>query len=131
MFCYRVLGDADTIIVGYTDIYGRLLGKRYDVDNYFDTVHKDGTHACTYSLAVDMGMNPLEGFDLASWSTGFGDFHLVPDVSSARRAAWLDKTVLVLCDIHDNTSDELLSIAPRSVLQTQVSNYGAMFCVSK
>mmetsp|Transcript_12962 Transcript_12962/g.14873 ORF Transcript_12962/g.14873 Transcript_12962/m.14873 type:complete len:497 (-) Transcript_12962:253-1743(-) len=110
-------GKVDTVVVGYTDIYGRLLGKRYDAETFANECLKDGTHACTYTLAVDMPMNPLEGFDFANWDKGFGDLHLVPDTNSARRAAWLDKTLLILCDIHDSATHELIPIGPRSMLQ--------------
>lgn len=96
------------------------MGKRYDIDNFLDVVHEEGTHACTYTLAVDIPMNPLEGFDFANWSTGYGDFHLVPDNGTMRRAAWLDKTCLVLCDIYDSSTHELVPIAPRSILRNQV-----------
>ena len=117
--------------MGFTDVYGRLLGKRYDVGNYNAVVAKEGTHACTYTLAVDMPMNPLEGFDFANWSTGYGDFHLVPDTNSMCRAAWMDKTQLVLCDIHDSNTHELVPIAPRSILRNQLSRAADLLPKSK
>mmetsp|Transcript_506 Transcript_506/g.677 ORF Transcript_506/g.677 Transcript_506/m.677 type:complete len:502 (+) Transcript_506:115-1620(+) len=116
-----VSGKVDTVIVGYTDLYGRLLGKRYDADCFANECLKNGTHACTYTFAVDMPMNPLEGFDFASWDKGFGDLHLVPDTNSLRRAAWLDRTLLILCDVYDSTTHDLIPIAPRSLLRNMLS----------
>ena len=33
-------------------------------------------------------MDPIPGFKFANWERGFGDVHLVPDLSSLRIAAW-------------------------------------------
>ena len=57
-----------------------------------------GTHACDYLFTVDMEMEPVDGYDFASWAQGYGDVHLVPDLSTLRRCSWLDRTALVLCD---------------------------------
>ena len=35
---------------------------------------------------------------------GYGDFHLLPDLVTLRRASWLEKSALVLCDVKDNKS---------------------------
>ncbi len=43
---------------------------------------EEGLHACLYLLAIDMEMEPLPGYEYASWETGYGDFRMVPDVST-------------------------------------------------
>eukprot|EP00924_Labyrinthula_sp_SR-Ha-C_P010099 snap_masked-scaffold_40-processed-gene-2.21-mRNA-1 protein AED:0.02 eAED:0.03 QI:0/-1/0/1/-1/1/1/0/495 len=116
--------EYDTVIVGFSDIYGRLLGKRYDVD-YFLSSGYTGSKACDYTMAVDMPMNPLEGFKFASWSQGFGDLHLKPDVHSLRPAAWLDKTLLILCDVC-NSNGDLVPIAPRSILKNSLEKLDSL-----
>ena len=113
-------GQIETVAVGFTDHYGRLLGKRFDVDYFLEVAADDGTHACDYLLTVDMEMNPVSGYQSAHWDLGYGDFHLVPDLSTLRVAAWADRTALVLCDVHDQRTHELLPIAPRSILRAQV-----------
>src|ERR1051325_9471068 len=112
-------GDVHTVVAGFTDMYGRLCGKRFDSRFFLDTVVADGAHACDYLLAADMELEPVAGYRFASWDRGYGDVHLVPDLASLRRADWLDRTALVLCDVHDH-GDEPTAIAPRSILKRQL-----------
>jgi glutamine synthetase len=109
----------DTVVVGFTDLYGRLCGKRLDAGFFLETV-ADGTHACDYLLTVDMEMEPVPGYRFASWDLGYGDVHLVPDIATLRLADWLDRSALVLCDVHDPRQHALASVAPRSVLRAQI-----------
>ena len=73
-------GAIETVIVGFTDHYGRLLGKRYDAEMFAQDVAEHGAHACDYLLTVDMEMDPVPGYKFANWELGYGDFHLVPDM---------------------------------------------------
>ncbi len=107
------LGDIETVIVAFTDRYGRLLGRRYAADMFVDDTAAHGTHGCNYLLTTDMEMDPVPGYRFASWELGYGDFQLVPDLTTLVRAAWLDKTALVLCDVPT-------AIAPRSILRRQL-----------
>ena len=86
-----------TVQVVFTDLYGRFLGKRIDVDFFLDQVAEHGTHACNYLLTVDMEMEPVPGYDYANWEKGYGDFHLVPDLTTLRVTSWLEGTALVIC----------------------------------
>ncbi len=117
-------GDIETVVVAFTDHYGRLMGKRYAVDMFLDEAAEHGTHGCNYLLTTDMEMEPVPGYQFASWEKGYGDFHLRPDIKTLRRAAWLDKTAIVLCDVD-------AAIAPRTILRDQLdtareSGYTAM-----
>jgi glutamine synthetase len=112
--------DIDTVVVGFTDHYGRLVGKRYDAGMFLDEVAAHGTHGCDYLLTTDMEMEPVPGYDLANWELGYGDVHLVPDMATLRRAAWLDRTALVLCDVADGRDDTPVAAAPRTILRRQV-----------
>ena len=94
-------GEIETVVVGFTDHYGRMLGKRFDAEMFVENVVDDGAHACDYLLTVDMEMDPVPGYKFANWELGYGDFHLVPDMSTLRRATWLEKSALVLCDVKD------------------------------
>lgn len=118
-------GLIETIVVAFTDHYGRLMGKRVDADYFLDSVIKSGTHGCNYLLTTDMAMNPVPGYKYANWELGYGDFHLVPDLSTLRIADWLDKTALVICDLHNEQSHSLESIGPRSVLKNQLQKLEA------
>ncbi len=119
-------GDIHTVIVGFTDHYGRLMGKRFDAEFFVDSVVRDGTHGCSYLLAVDMEMEPVAGYEFASWQQGFGDVHLVPDMATLRRAAWAESTAVVLCDVHANSSHEPVAVAPRRILRGQIERLSAL-----
>jgi glutamine synthetase len=112
--------EVDTVVVGFTDHYGRLVGKRYDAGMFVDEVAADGTHGCNYLLTTDMEMEPVAGYRFANWELGYGDVHLVPDVPTLRRADWLDRTALVLCDVADSRDHTPVAAAPRTVLRRQV-----------
>ena len=113
-------GEIDTVIVAFADHYGRLHGKRFDAEFFLTDVQANGTHACDYLLTVDMEMNPVPGYEYASWEQGYGDFHLVPDLDTLRTAAWSERTALVLCDVHDTATHDLVPVAPRSILRRQI-----------
>jgi glutamine synthetase len=112
--------EIETVVVGFTDHYGRIMGKRFDAEFFVEDIERHGTHGCNYLLTVDMEMEPVPGYDFANWELGYGDFHLVPDLDTLRVASWLDKTAFVLCDIEDEGSHQLISVAPRSILRHQV-----------
>ncbi len=113
-------GGIETVVAGFTDHYGRLLGKRFDAEMFVDNVIKDGGHACDYLLTVDMEMEPVPGYKFANWELGYGDFHMVPDLATLRVASWLDKTAFVICDIKDEKTHGLVEVAPRSILRKQL-----------
>src|SRR5436189_3637058 len=108
----------DTILVALPDPFGRLVGKRFRADVFLDSVVKHGTHGCNYLLTVNMEMDPLDGFKVASWEKGFGDFELRPDLETLRAIPWQTGAALVICD-HVNAKGSLVAEAPRSVLRRQ------------
>ena len=112
--------EIDTVVVAFTDPYGRLMGKRFDADFFVDDGLDHGTHSCNYLLTVDMEMEPVPGYAYASWDLGYGDFHLVPDLDTLCRAGWTDRAAFVLCDVVDDETDERVAVAPRSLLRSQI-----------
>jgi len=115
-------GQIDTVLMVLTDLQGRLVGKRL-TGGFFvhDILHGEGViHACNYLLAIDMEMEPLPGYAYASWETGYGDLKAVPDFSTLRRIPWLDKTALVICDAHDEETNEPVEVSPRQILKRQI-----------
>jgi glutamine synthetase len=78
-------GEIDTVLCMFTDLQGRFMGKRVLPDFFIEEIlGEEGLHACLYLLAIDMEMEPLAGYEYASWETGYGDFRMVPDVSTLR-----------------------------------------------
>ena len=133
-------GAIDTVIVAFTDHYGRLVGKRFDARFFCESAIDEGTHACDYLLTVDMEMEPVPGYEFASWEQGYGDVHLVPDLATLRHAGWTDGAAIVLCDVLPNETgpdadadgetgpdaDSLVEVAPRSILRRQVERLDAL-----
>ncbi len=114
--------QVETVIVAFTDHYGRLIGKRYDAEMFIDDTWSHGTHGCDYLLTTDMEMEPTPGFRFANWELGYGDFHLVPDLNTLRLASWLDKTALVLSDVMSEKTGDYIPIAPRSILRRRLGS---------
>lgn len=111
--------DIDTILVVFPDWYGRLLGKRITGRFFVDHVAEEGTHACDYLVACDMEMTPVPGYKFTSWEKGYGDMRLVPDFSTLRRAAWLPRTAILLCDLVSDKDSNPVQVAPRQILKRQ------------
>jgi len=113
-------GEIETVIAGFTDHYGRLMGKRFDAEMFVDEVAKSGGHACDYLLTVDMEMEPVPGYAFANWELGYGDVHMVPDMATLRVASWLEKSAFVVCDVKSEKTHDYVPVAPRSILRRQV-----------
>ena len=113
-------GSIDTVVVAFTDMQGRLMGKRLHGEFFLEgQIAEHGAEGCNYLLALDMEMDPIPGYQIASWERGYGDFSLMPDMATLRRIPWLEATALVLCDVgwHDGTP---VNPSPRQVLKRQV-----------
>ena len=113
-------GEIDTVVVAFTDMQGRLLGKRLHAEFFVDEM--DAGHpveGCNYLLALEMEMDPVPGYEIASWEQGYGDFAITPDMATLRRIPWLEATALVLGDVgwHDGSP---VQPSPRQVLRAQV-----------
>src|SRR6476620_3425239 len=119
-------GAIDTVVVAFTDMQGRLMGKRLHAEFFCEEVG-DGhpVEGCNYLLALDMEMEPIPGYEIASWERGYGDFAMKPDLATLRRIPWLEATALVLCDVlwHDGTP---VQPSPRQVLQAQMDRADAL-----
>src|SRR6478735_5461296 len=113
-------GDVDTVVVAFTDMQGRLQGKRIHADHFLTEVLSHGTEACNYLLAVDVDMNTVDGYAMSSWSRGYGDFVLRPDLATLRRIPWQEGVAMVQADVlwHDG-SDVVAS--PRQILKRQLA----------
>jgi glutamine synthetase len=119
-------GAVDTVIAAFTDMQGRLMGKRLHAEFFLDEL--DAGHeveGCNYLLALDMEMDPVPGYAIASWERGYGDFGLQPDLETLRRIPWHEATALVLCDVqwHDGSP---VGPSPRQMLKAQVERARGM-----
>lgn len=113
-------GEINTVICAAPDPWGRLVGKRLTVPA-FESMGLDGrgVSASSFVFAVDLEMNPLE-LPVSNSANGFVDIRLVPDLATLRRVPWEPHAALVLCDAYHMDSDDLLEVAPRSILRRQL-----------
>ena len=94
-------GEIDTVLACMVDMQGRLMGKRFVAQHYVESAHEE-THCCNYLLATDLEMHTVSGYRATSWAGGYGDYTMRPDPATLRRAAWLEGTAIVLCDVLDH-----------------------------
>ncbi len=116
-------GEIDTVLVCGIDMQGRLMGKRFHAAFFVDGGYEE-THCCNYLLTVDMEMNTVQGYKSSSWSTGYGDYVLKPDLATLRRIPWLEGTALVLGDTLDHHGHEVPH-SPRAILKRQIARAAA------
>jgi glutamine synthetase len=113
-------GEIDTVLLAMTDMQGRLQGKRLTATHFLSEVADHGAEGCNYLLAVDVDMNPVDGYEMASWEKGYGDFAMRPDLDTLRRVPWHPGTVLCLADLEWGDGRPVLA-SPRQVLRAQLA----------
>lgn len=118
-------GEIDTVVACITDMQGRLQGKRF-VAHHFVASAWEETHCCNYLLATDMEMVTVQGYQATGWNKGYGDYAMKPDLATLRRLPWLPGTAMVMCDVLDHHTHQLVPHAPRSVLKRQIERARAM-----
>ena len=113
-------GEIDTVIVAFTDMQGRLVGKRASARLFQEEISSHGAECCNYLLAVDVEMNTVDGYRISSWETGYGDMAMIPDLSTLRLVPWIPGTALVLADL-TYLDETPVAPSPRAILQKQIA----------
>jgi glutamine synthetase len=117
-------GDIDTVVVAFTDMQGRLQGKRLHGRYFVDHVVAHGTEGCNYLLAVDVDMNTVSGYSISSWDKGYGDMEFVMDNQTIRVLTHLPATAMVQCDLvwpqKDGAQHSPVLQSPRTILRHQL-----------
>src|SRR5690606_32608132 len=91
--------EVDTVIVAFTDMQGRLVGKRISARLFVEEVADHGAECCNYLLAVDVENNTVDGYAISGWDRGYGDMAMIPDMATLRRTPWLPATAMVTADL--------------------------------
>ena len=117
-------GEIDTVIMAFTDMQGRLQGKRLHARYFLDIALSSGTEGCNYLLAVDIDMNTVGGYSISSWEKGYGDIEFAPDWDTLRRLTHLPGTALVQCDVVWLDHAPVVQ-SPRTILKTQLERAAA------
>jgi glutamine synthetase len=104
---------------------GRMQGKFIHGRFFLDSVLEHGTEGCNYLLAVDVEMNTVGGYEIASWERGYGDMMFVLDLDTIRLLPHREGTALIQCDLalEDGTP---LRVSPRTILRAQADRAAAL-----
>ena len=113
-----------TVIVTSADVTGRLVGKRFPVEVFRSLMH-EGVPLSSCVLGWDMDQWPGPTQSYTGHHTGWHDVRLVPDLETLRPAAWLDATAICIADFVEMGGDDLVEVAPRTVLRRQVERFGS------
>ena len=111
--------EIDTVIIAFTDMQGRLVGKRASARLFLEELAEHGAECCNYLLAVDVEMNTVSGYAISSWERGYGDMAMMPDLDTLRLTPWMPGTAMVTADLTwlDGTP---VNPDPRQVLKRQI-----------
>jgi glutamine synthetase len=118
-------GEIDTVVVAFTDVQGRLVGKRVAARLFVEDIMDHGSECCNYLLTVDVENNTVDGYAFSSWEKGYNDMAMMPDLSTLRLIPWLPGSAMVIADIN-TTKHEPVPVSPRSVLTAQVDRLAKM-----
>ena len=112
--------EIDTVIIAFTDMQGRLVGKRASARLFLEELAEHGAECCNYLLAVDVENNTVDGYSISSWERGYGDMAMMPDLDTLRLTPWMPGTVMVQADLTwlDGTP---VNPDPRQVLKRQLA----------
>jgi len=113
-------GRIDTVVVGATDMQGRMQGKRIHAPFFLADTVAHGTEGCNYLLAVDIDMNTVQGYDVSSWDSGYADMGMSPDFATLRYLPWHEGTAMVVADLVDHHKEDI-SVSPRAILKRQLA----------
>jgi glutamine synthetase len=113
-------GTVDTVLLCIADMEGRLQGKRMTAQHFLDEVVEHDAEGCNYLLAVDVDMNTVDGYEMSSWSRGYGDFVMKPDLDTLRPIPWHEGTVLLMADLGWEDGSDVVA-SPRQILRRQLA----------
>ena len=112
--------EIDTVIIAFTDMQGRLVGKRASARLFLEELAEHGAECCNYLLAVDVENNTVDGYAISSWERGYGDMAMKPDLATLRLAPWLPGTAIVTADL-TWLDEKPVNPDPRQVLKRQIA----------
>src|SRR5690606_8673811 len=94
---------------------GRLYGRRLSKKHFLSLAEK-GLNTCSVVLTWGQDFHLDDGYQLASWDTGYQDIVSVPDAATLRPYPWFDDTAFILADPY-TTSGNIVEVGPRNILK--------------
>lgn len=123
-----VAAGIHTVIIATPDLQGRLAGRRIPVERFADAVEA-GVDIClsvwSWDIAQSTELIDADRLELCGAHNGVPDATMLPDLSTLRRAAWLDGVAICLADVVDASTREPLPIAPRGILRAELERLEA------
>ncbi len=113
-------GTVDTVLLTIADMEGRLQGKRLTASHFLEEVSEHAAEGCNYLLAVDVDMETVDGYEMSSWSRGYGDFVMKPDLDTLRPIPWHEGTVHLMADLEWEDGSDVVA-SPRQILRRQLA----------
>ncbi len=77
-------GEINQVVMSFPDMYGRLLGKTFDVEFFLESAAENGTHVSNSLLMCNMGMGFQLDYANISRVRPRADFHLLPAMNTLR-----------------------------------------------
>ena len=113
-----------TVVVTSADVTGRLVGKRFTPDVFRRLVDEGvALSSCVLGWDLDQWPGPVQAY--TGHHTGWHDVRLVPDLATLRPAGWLDRTAICVADFVAMRGDELVEVAPRTILRREIERMDA------
>ena len=103
-------GEIVEVEMAWADHQGYPRGKRIPANVFLGRLEK-GIAFADDSLTWDYAGDVLAGCKLSGWDTGYPDFFLIPDLTTARRLPWRDNVAFVTGELKDHHGD-LIRTAP-------------------
>ena len=117
----RAVRRIDTVVAGFTDHHGRLCKRFAPTSSSSRWPPRAPTAATTCSRPTSR-WNRCAGY---AFVLGARLRRRAPRARSGNLLAdWLDRSALVLCDVHHSTTHGLTDVAPRTILRRQVDLLG-------
>lgn len=113
-------GEIREVEIAWADHQGYPRGKRIPAEIFVRRLAR-GIAFANAALSWNYAGDVLDGCRLTGWETGYPDFFLIPDLTTAYRLPWKDGVAFVQGDLHEGEGDhEIIRTAPRSVLRRVV-----------
>lgn len=111
-------GNIDYIKLGVPDIDGVLRGKRVAARFFLDSL-ADGFAQSDVLFGWDIAENVLPNLKVSNWERGFGDFVMVPDLSTFALVPWESRVASCIGDLRTEQG-EPVTVSPRYILRCLV-----------
>ncbi len=111
-------GEIREVEVAWADHQGYPRGKRIPAKVFVGRLDK-GIAFADASLTWDYSGDVLDGCRVSGWETGYPDFFMIPDVSTATKIPWREGVAMVHGPLRDHHGQPV-STAPRNILSRVV-----------